>query len=173
MGLDRCGLLGPGVAGDQRDLTDDGSITRQPIMVSDRDRTYEIRGQLGAALHKLAEKAPTEALRISCLDLAQRCMQPTEKLPDPHAPDFNTSATLNRGPSPIKAIFDFAVQKIAGKSSMIFSKTTKHGSYPSRRRCPSCSGKMIYLASKRGRLHTRTCESCGYSDAKVKMIRQI
>jgi len=81
--------------------------------------------------------------------------------------------TCNRDLSPMRNILNLAVQNIAANGARIFWNWSERRSYPSRRPCPSCGGIMTYLASRWGHRHTRTCESCGYSDKSVTIITQI
>jgi len=75
----------------------------------------------------------------------------------------------------MRKVLNLAVQSIAAIGAKIFGKRSEQRLYPSRRPCPVCGGKMFYLASRWSlrRRHARTCESCGYSDEKVKIIARI
>ena len=141
-------------------------------MVSDSNRLLEIRRHLGAALHQVAEKVPTKALRTSCLELAHRCIQLTEMAAGAR-PLVSGDTPTPHLQSPVRKILDLAVRKIRAKSLRIFPKGAERRSYPSRRPCPSCGGNMFYLAFRWSRHHIRTCESCGYSDEKVTIITQL
>ena len=51
------------------------------------------------------------------------------------------------------------------------------GTFSSRRPCPGCGGPMFYYPTSWSALngrYLRTCESCGYADARpVKIVEQI
>jgi hypothetical protein len=143
----------------------------QPVMVNDGNRTFEIRKQLGAALRKLAEKAPTDALRTSCLELARRCAQPSDTFSGARSSNSGDTPMPHEDRSSMRKFFGLAVPSAAADGAEIARKRFERRCYPSRRSCPACGGKMFYVASRWSRHHTRTCESCGYSDSKVKMIR--
>src|ERR1700681_4017528 len=127
-----------------------------PIMVSDSNRLLEIRRQLGASLFKLAEKAPTAALRTSCLELARRC-PPLTEMAAAGRPQASGDVPTPHLQSQVRKILDPAVQKSQAKSLQIFPKRAERRSYPSHRPCPSCGGNMFYLPFRWSRYHIRTC----------------
>jgi hypothetical protein len=74
----------------------------------------------------------------------------------------------------MRKVLNLAIQNMTEIGIKIFGKRSEKRLYPSRRPCPICGGKMFYLASRWSRRrHARTCESCSYSDEKVKIITRI
>lgn len=145
----------------------------KPITVIGSYLHFEIRRQIGAALHVLAARASTEALRTSCLDLAHHFTQLTNDPAAARSRVLDGAPTPNQDRSSTRKTVSQAIQSIAAKGTAIFFKSAEPSSYPSRRPCPSCGGKMFYIASTWRRYHARTCGRCGYSDEKVKLVKTL